>query len=218
MTFLTETLFPTVLNMSLTASAVILVVLLARFLLRRAPKVFSYALWAVVLFRLLCPVSLTAGISLFGAVDAPVRAATPGISTVEYLPAVRENLTTGAEETPATPAVPVMPVTDPEPVTPAVSSSQGEPVSVAKPALPSLSEVAAWGWLTGVVLQPGLPLPSAAACRGSGAASGEYLSRRPHRLPLCYGDSAAQNLPAVHSFRRRAGLHHPSRAVPHPAF
>ena len=32
MTFLTETLFPTVLNMSLTASAVILVVLLARFL------------------------------------------------------------------------------------------------------------------------------------------------------------------------------------------
>ena len=49
MTFLTEALFPTVLNMSLTASAVILVVLLARFLLRRAPKVFSYALWAVVL-------------------------------------------------------------------------------------------------------------------------------------------------------------------------
>lgn len=123
MTFLTEALFPTVLNMSLTASAVILVVLLARFLLRRAPKVFSYALWAVVLFRLLCPVSLTAGISLFGAVDAPVRAATPGISTVEYLPAVRENLTTGAEETPATPAVPVMPVTDPEPVTPAVQPS-----------------------------------------------------------------------------------------------
>ena len=46
--FLTEALFPTVLNMSLTASAVILVVLLARFLLRRAPTVFSYALWAAV--------------------------------------------------------------------------------------------------------------------------------------------------------------------------
>ena len=131
MTFLTETLFPTVLNMSLTASAVILVVLLARFLLRRAPKVFSYALWAVVLFRLLCPVSLTAGISLFGAVDAPVRAATPGISTVEYLPTVRENLPIGAGETPVTPVAPVTPVTDPEPVTPAVSSSQGEPTSAA---------------------------------------------------------------------------------------
>ena len=158
--FLTETLFPTVLNMSLTASAVILVVLLARFLLRRAPKVFSYALWAVVLFRLLCPVSLTAGISLFGAVDAPVRAATPGISTVEYLPAVRENLTTGAEETPATPAVPVMPVTDPEPVTPAVQPSQDETAPAAKSALPSLSEVAAWVWLTGVVGMLGYSLVS----------------------------------------------------------
>ena len=158
--FLTEALFPTVLNMSLTASAVILVVLLARFLLRRAPKVFSYALWAVVLFRLLCPVSLTAGISLFGAVDAPVRAATPGISTVEYLPAVRENLPIGAEETPATPVAPVMPVTDPEPVTPAVSSSQGEPTSAAKPVLPSLSEVAAWVWLAGVVGMLGCSLIS----------------------------------------------------------
>lgn len=158
--FLTEALFPTVLNMSLTASAVILVVLLARFLLRRAPKVFSYALWAVVLFRLLCPVSLTAGISLFGAVDAPVRAATPGISTVEYLPAVRENLTTGAEETPATPAVPVMPVTDPEPVTPAVQPSQDETAPAAKSALPSLSEVAAWVWLTGVVGMLGYSLVS----------------------------------------------------------
>ena len=160
MTFLTETLFPTVLNMSMTASAVILVVLLARFLLRRAPKVFSYALWAVVLFRLLCPVSLTAGISLFGAMDAPVRAATPGISTVEYLPTVRENLPIGAGETPVTPVAPVTLVTDPEPVTPAVSSSQGEPVSVEKPALPSLSEVAAWVWLAGVVGMLGYSLVS----------------------------------------------------------
>ena len=55
---------PILLNMSLTASAVILCVLLVRLLLCRAPRVFSYALWAVVLFRLLCPVSLTAGFSL----------------------------------------------------------------------------------------------------------------------------------------------------------
>ena len=31
----------------------------ARLALKRAPKVFSYALWAVVRFRLLCPVSLS---------------------------------------------------------------------------------------------------------------------------------------------------------------
>ena len=44
----------TVFNMSVTASVVILFVLLARLLLKKGPKEFSYALWAVVLFRLLC--------------------------------------------------------------------------------------------------------------------------------------------------------------------
>ena len=53
-----DRLFMQVLDMSRVASIVILLVLLARLLLRRAPKVFSYALWAVVLFRLLCPVSI----------------------------------------------------------------------------------------------------------------------------------------------------------------
>jgi len=50
-----DKIFLTVLNMSLTASFVIVVVLLVRLFLRRAPKVISYALWAVVLFNLLCP-------------------------------------------------------------------------------------------------------------------------------------------------------------------
>ena len=62
--FLARQVLPTVLNMSLTASVVIGCVLLARLLLRRAPKVFSYGLWAVVLFRLICPVSVTAHLSL----------------------------------------------------------------------------------------------------------------------------------------------------------
>ena len=53
-----DRLFVQVLDMSRVASIVILFVLLARLLLRRAPKVFSYALWAVVLFRLLCPLSI----------------------------------------------------------------------------------------------------------------------------------------------------------------
>ena len=52
-----------IINMSLTAGAVILVVLLARVLLRRAPRWCSYALWSVVLFRLLCPVSISSGLS-----------------------------------------------------------------------------------------------------------------------------------------------------------
>ena len=50
-----EQLFKQILEMSLTASYVILIILLARFPLRKAPKAFSYALWSVALFRLLCP-------------------------------------------------------------------------------------------------------------------------------------------------------------------
>lgn len=57
-------IFAKVLNMSLTASFVIAVVLLARLLLRRSPKIFSYALWSVVLLRLLCPASFPSAVSL----------------------------------------------------------------------------------------------------------------------------------------------------------
>lgn len=53
-------LFVTVLNMSYTASVVILAVLVLRLLLRKVPRIFSYALWIVVLLRLFCPFSLNA--------------------------------------------------------------------------------------------------------------------------------------------------------------
>ena len=62
-----ESLFIRVLNMSLTGSLMILAVLLVRLLLRRMPKLFSYVLWLVVLFRLLCPVSFESSFSLLGA-------------------------------------------------------------------------------------------------------------------------------------------------------
>ena len=74
-------IFERVLNMSLTGSIVIAVVLLARLLLRRAPKIYSYMLWAVVLFRLLCPISLSAGLSVLK--PLPVTT-TQGLSTVTY--------------------------------------------------------------------------------------------------------------------------------------
>lgn len=59
-----DTIFMRVLDMTAVSSVVILVVLLARLLLKRAPKIFSYALWAVVLFRLLCPVSIQAPVAV----------------------------------------------------------------------------------------------------------------------------------------------------------
>lgn len=80
------TFLPKLLNMSLTASVAIVCVLLLRILLKKAPKVISYALWAVVLFRLLCPVSITSGLSLFGLMDAPTVETVTGTSSIEYVP------------------------------------------------------------------------------------------------------------------------------------
>lgn len=57
-------LFLTILNMNLTASYVILFVIFIRLLLKRAPKFISYALWAVVAFRLIIPFSFESIFSL----------------------------------------------------------------------------------------------------------------------------------------------------------
>ena len=56
--------FETILKMSFTGSFAILVVGAVRFFLRKAPKVYSYALWAIVLFRLVCPVSFESTFSV----------------------------------------------------------------------------------------------------------------------------------------------------------
>ncbi|MFI3202206.1 MAG: M56 family metallopeptidase [Eubacteriales bacterium] len=59
-----DSIFVSVLNMSLVASYVTLFVLIVRLLLQKAPKIFSYALWSVVLVRLLCPFSFESAIGL----------------------------------------------------------------------------------------------------------------------------------------------------------
>ncbi|MBR6812106.1 MAG: peptidase M56, partial [Oscillospiraceae bacterium] len=58
-----DSIFMKVLDMSKTGAIVIIAVIIARLLLKRAPKVISYALWAVVLLRLLCPVSFESRVS-----------------------------------------------------------------------------------------------------------------------------------------------------------
>ena len=86
----------TVLNMSLTAGAVILVVLLARALLRRAPRWCSYALWSVVLFRLLCPVSISSALSMQNLARAPVSTGSGRITMVDYAGVIRAVRADGA--------------------------------------------------------------------------------------------------------------------------
>ena len=108
MNFISDLLFPALLNMSLTGSIVILAVLVIRFFLRKAPKKWSYLLWLVVAFRLICPVSFSAPVSLLGAINAPVTDA--GI--IEYVPraAVQPQAPTAPSVTP----VPDTAAPDPE--------------------------------------------------------------------------------------------------------
>lgn len=73
---------PALFNLTLTASIIIVAVLLVRLLLRKAPRVYSYALWAVVAFRLICPISFSSDFSLLNALDAPVTES----GSVEYVP------------------------------------------------------------------------------------------------------------------------------------
>ncbi|SHH95077.1 Signal transducer regulating beta-lactamase production, contains metallopeptidase domain [Sporobacter termitidis DSM 10068] len=76
-----------ILNMSLTAGIVIVLVLIARLLLKKAPKIFSYTLWAVVLFRLVCPVSFSSQFSLMGLFPAPASTAgSSAYSSISYIP------------------------------------------------------------------------------------------------------------------------------------
>lgn len=121
--------FSQILNMSLTASVVILLLLLLRLPFKQAPKVISYALWGIVLIRLLCPVSLPSPASLFSWTEAPAVEAGQTMSAISYLPTIYpSNVPAAAENT-----------TDPvETAAPQAEKSQ-----------PDVRTIAAWVWLAG---------------------------------------------------------------------
>ena len=79
-----QDIFSRVLHMSLTGSYIIVFVLLMRLALRKAPKVFSYVLWAAVLFRLLCPVSISSALSVLNFTPAAASQPQGAVTTVEY--------------------------------------------------------------------------------------------------------------------------------------
>ena len=56
--------FTDVLNLSISASWLVLAVIAARLALKKAPKALHCALWALVAIRLLCPVSIESAVSL----------------------------------------------------------------------------------------------------------------------------------------------------------
>jgi len=77
---------PRLLNMSLTASVTVVLVILLRFALKKAPKVISYALWGIVLFRLLCPFSIGSSFSVFNLLETPTEDSGFITSVIEYVP------------------------------------------------------------------------------------------------------------------------------------
>jgi len=60
-----EELFLKVLNLSFSGSIAILCVLFIRFFLKAVPKIFSYILWIIPCFRLICPFSFESILSIF---------------------------------------------------------------------------------------------------------------------------------------------------------
>jgi len=84
-------LFRTVLNMSVTGAIAVLVVVLLRLPLRRAPRWIRCALWAVVFVRLLVPFSFSSSVSLLGSVGAPE----PVNGVVAYLPSDSAEMANG---------------------------------------------------------------------------------------------------------------------------
>ena len=62
---LLQNLFKQVLDLSITASYVAIAVMIVRIFLRKSPKICSFILWGVVLFRLVSPVSFISKFSIF---------------------------------------------------------------------------------------------------------------------------------------------------------
>ena len=85
-----DSLFLTILNMSITGAFVIAAICLARLPLKKAPKIISYCLWAVAGFRLVFPFSIESIFSLmpFNATPIPPDMTQQAVFYIESIPAV----------------------------------------------------------------------------------------------------------------------------------
>ena len=88
------TIFPAVFNMSITASVAVIAIIVFRLYFymfkisyKKVPSAVFYAMWLVVLFRLLCPVSITSQLSFFERFESPVEHINGSASVMEFIPA-----------------------------------------------------------------------------------------------------------------------------------
>ena len=61
--------FTTLLNMSMTAGILVLIIILLRLCFKKAPKKYVCILWALVALRLLCPFSISSSLSIFNLIN-----------------------------------------------------------------------------------------------------------------------------------------------------
>lgn len=149
-------LLPKILNMSLTASVIIVTVLILRVLLSRAPRIYSYMLWTVVLFRLLCPIAINTPLSVLDLFDTPIVETTDSVSQVAYIP----NNIVHTENPEVTLPVPVLDN--------AINNAlpQGAEQLVADP-LEAPVSIAIYIWLAGIVAMIGVSMISYVKLRKS---------------------------------------------------
>lgn len=126
-----EKLFLTVLRMGMTTSYLILAVIIARFLLKKAPKNMICLLWIVVGLRLLCPFHIETAFSLL-----PEQTNSFASQVSANAPVTHEN---------TIPETSILPDTDPQPA--AATKTVAKNVSPAKNA----KNAATWIWLAGCV-------------------------------------------------------------------
>ena len=151
-------LFRLMLKMSITASYVIAVVLVLRFLMQRFPRKYSYYLWTAVLFRLCCPFSFSSVLSIFNfsakrgedviidlsGVPVSPSAATEGIigsidlGSPILTEAVKETLLAPEQSIMVNPA-------GPQPTTPVIAPAAGSATH------PDLFTVLTVIWIAGIV-------------------------------------------------------------------
>lgn len=82
-----EQIFITFLNLSLTGSYIIVAITFFRLLLKKAPKNFSYYLWAIAGIRLLCKFSFSSVFSIFNLFSVPAEKSPLSVTTSNnYVP------------------------------------------------------------------------------------------------------------------------------------
>ena len=148
-----------VLNMSISSGIVILAIMLARLMLKKAPKKWSYLLWGAAVFRLCCPVSIKSAFSLFSFVPKVGNAsnAASAAGRLQYIPNVAEAVQNQHQIAPAIPNLEGLPsgtsLVAPNSVP--MSSASGGISGAAQAAAPSLAQnlmaAAVIIWLAGML-------------------------------------------------------------------